>query len=239
MGPGALSAFPLVSTQLIRALYCLHSQTHRKCTLVYLGCFFHLFSLPAFDHWLVNCLGPQRSPDHQLMYLKGICLFWKCKYGLPQRLTGKKWPTELRERLLVWSLVPPSITPRSLSPEPLSPSLGIPGKGPQLNLAGSSLKNQPGGSFYPQFKAPKKPLTKGPWAFETVVPPLRAAWRRPPRWGHRLLLVAAQSSQGESPGRLIPTLISVKAYQKELIYISDEKGWQHEKAACCWYVNVQ
>lgn len=48
---------------------------------------FFSFNISSMDSEL---LGPQRSPDHQLMYLKGICLFLKCKCSLPQRLTCKK-----------------------------------------------------------------------------------------------------------------------------------------------------
>lgn len=111
-----LSSSPLSPLHLIKALYWLCSVIHiGNVSLCTQGIFFRLFSLPAFDYWLVNCLGPQRSLDHQLMYLKGICLFWKCKCGLPQRLTGKKWPTEWGKRFPVWSPVPPSITPRPLA----------------------------------------------------------------------------------------------------------------------------
>lgn len=71
-------------------------------------------------------------------------------------------------------------------------------------------------------------FTKGLQAFEMVAPRPRAAWRRAPEQGHcppnsgRLVL---ETDSRRKPRKVnTPTLISVKAYQQELIYISDEKG---------------
>jgi hypothetical protein len=123
---------PLPSPQPTKTLYsCAKSSTEKEMYLMYLGCFFHLFSLPAFDHWRVNHWGPQRSPDHQLMYLKGICLFWKCKCGLPQKLTGKIWPTEQGRGFQYGALSFPPVIKITLL-QPLNPTPGVPGKEPTI-----------------------------------------------------------------------------------------------------------
>lgn len=74
-----------------KGLYC-RWQCSAQEMCVHVPSMFSLVFFSSIALWLVNSSGPRRAWDHQLMYLKGICLFWKCKCGLPQRLTGRKIP---------------------------------------------------------------------------------------------------------------------------------------------------
>lgn len=183
---------------------------------------------PTFDRWLLHPFEAgevSRPPAH--VFERHLFIL-KMQMCLPQRPTG-------REKRFQCGV--PALSASHPGHWPLNSGPGEPREEPTIKQSRLNAQELAGRIIGVWFKVLRRSFSKEHGAFDRVAP----CWGLPggeQDHGARGSYQWPPSPQEQKAARLMRTLISVKAYQLELIYISDEKGWQHEKAACCWYPNV-